>query len=204
MKVSTNPDKFLWLGNRVALDFVNTEVHPEGRIEELLQTPDDLLHWLTEAGLVKGKIAQIATELGDEELERALKGARDYRKQIRGGLAATGFRKSIPDTLVVRTNHLLAVPTRVGRLILDQRGGRKLASEWEFTTGEDLLRPIAAATAELLVDRDARRIRRCRNPDCILYFYDVSKSNTRAWCSLDICGNKSRAADFRKRHSRKS
>lgn len=192
---------FLWLGNCLALDFVNTEVMHEGPIEELLQTPGDLLHWFAEAGVIQAEIGRLAQELGDKELAVALGGARDYRKMIRDSLAVKGFPQAALEDLIANTNQLLAVPTRIERLSPASRGRTKLTSEWKFSRGEDLLRPLAAATAEMLSSLDPRRIRRCKNPDCILYFYDLSRGNTRVWCSLDICGNKLRVAEFRKRHA---
>ncbi|MEL6323421.1 MAG: CGNR zinc finger domain-containing protein, partial [Pseudomonadota bacterium] len=35
-------------------------------------------------------------------------------------------------------------------------------------------------------------------PTCTLYFHDVSKNHKRRWCSMDICGNRAKAAAHRK------
>lgn len=201
MEVTERSEKFLWLGNCLALDFVNTQVLHEGPVEDLLQTPGDLLQWFAEAGIIQADSGSPARRLGDQELNVALRGTRDYRKKMRDSLASKGFRRTALQDLITATNQLLAVPTRIERLVATRGGGTKLTSEWEFSCGEDLLRPLAAGTAQMLSSLDVRRIRRCKNPDCILYFYDVSKGNTRAWCSLDICGNKLRMAEFRKRHA---
>jgi len=61
--------------------------------------------------------------------------------------------------------------------------------------------PIAESFARLVTEADAGRIRKCKNPDCVLYFHDTSKGGNRAWCSLDLCGNKLRMAASRQRHS---
>lgn len=37
------------------------------------------------------------------------------------------------------------------------------------------------------------RIRRCANPDCVLWFLDVSRPGTRRWCSMAACGNREKA-----------
>ncbi|MFC0865471.1 CGNR zinc finger domain-containing protein [Sphaerimonospora cavernae] len=44
------------------------------------------------------------------------------------------------------------------------------------------------------------RIRRCAHPDCVLYFYDVSKNGTRRWCSMTGCGNRAKASRHYARH----
>ncbi|WP_245866176.1 CGNR zinc finger domain-containing protein [Rhodococcoides kyotonense] len=38
--------------------------------------------------------------------------------------------------------------------------------------------------------------------DCVLRFYDVSKSDARRWCSMSACGNRSKARNHyaRNRH----
>lgn len=199
MKVTPISSKFYWLANDLALDFVNTQVLHDGPVEELLKTEEDFHKWLTDAGLL-GEIA-IRTKLGKRGLAAGLIAARKYRDNIRKDLRATGFVSPLSPALVSATNRLLAIPTSVTILQPTKRGHGKLTHEWNFNSSEDLLRPIAASLAELVANGEMRRIRRCKNPDCILYFYDVSRSNTRAWCSLDICGNKLRAAAFRKRHS---
>jgi predicted RNA-binding Zn ribbon-like protein len=53
----------------------------------------------------------------------------------------------------------------------------------------------------MLTEDDLSRLRKCANPECVLYFYDVSKGGKRRWCSLDICGNKLRMAASRRRHA---
>ena len=42
-------------------------------------------------------------------------------------------------------------------------------------------------------------IRECEHPDCVLWFYDRTKSHRRRWCSMALCGNRHKVAEFRKR-----
>ncbi|MBE3603287.1 CGNR zinc finger domain-containing protein [bacterium] len=32
-------------------------------------------------------------------------------------------------------------------------------------------------------------VRRCANPDWLLFFYDASKTHRRRWCDMRVCGN---------------
>jgi predicted RNA-binding Zn ribbon-like protein len=49
-----------------------------------------------------------------------------------------------------------------------------------------------------LVGERGDRVRGCANPDCVLWFLDVSRPGTRRWCSMAGCGNRDKAA----RHGR--
>jgi predicted RNA-binding Zn ribbon-like protein len=62
-----------------------------------------------------------------------------------------------------------------------------------------LLGPVAQAAAELMVEGDFSLVRQCEHPDCVLWFYDRTKSHKRRWCSMAQCGNRHKAAQFRKR-----
>jgi len=64
-----------------------------------------------------------------------------------------------------------------------------------------LLGPLAEAVAQLLVEGDFTLVRQCEHPDCILWFYDRTKSHKRRWCSMALCGNRYKAAQFRKKNS---
>ena len=67
-------------------------------------------------------------------------------------------------------------------------------------TAASLLGPVAEAAAHLLVEGDFALVRQCEHPDCILWFYDRTKSHKRRWCSMAQCGNRQKAARFRKRN----
>ena len=41
------------------------------------------------------------------------------------------------------------------------------------------------------------RIRKCAAADCILHFLDVSKGGDRRWCSMAVCGNRSKVRRHR-------
>jgi predicted RNA-binding Zn ribbon-like protein len=64
-----------------------------------------------------------------------------------------------------------------------------------------LLGPVAEAVAQLLAEGNFALVKQCEHPDCILWFYDRTKSHKRRWCSMAQCGNRYKAAQFRKRSS---
>ncbi len=53
-----------------------------------------------------------------------------------------------------------------------------------------------------LLAEHPERIRACANPECILHFYDTSKSGRRRWCSMAGCGNRAKAMRHYQRTTR--
>lgn len=45
---------------------------------------------------------------------------------------------------------------------------------------------------DLLLTRPDR-IKRCMHPECVLWYLDTSRSGTRRWCSMSVCGNRTKA-----------
>ncbi len=67
-----------------------------------------------------------------------------------------------------------------------------------------LLGHVAEAAADLLSRRDPHLVRRCGNPDCVLYFYDATRNHRRQWCAMATCGNLMKVRAFRRRHRRRT
>jgi predicted RNA-binding Zn ribbon-like protein len=53
---------------------------------------------------------------------------------------------------------------------------------------------LAAADYLRLMTEAPGRVKSCAHPDCVLHFYDTTKSGTRRWCSMAGCGNRAKAA----------
>ncbi|EHR61612.1 CGNR zinc finger domain-containing protein [Saccharomonospora cyanea] len=53
-----------------------------------------------------------------------------------------------------------------------------------------------------LLGEHPERIRACANSECVLYFYDTSKSGRRRWCSMAGCGNRAKAMRHYQRTTR--
>ncbi len=185
--------KFLWLANWPALDFINTEYTQAGERIELFTTAEDVADWLRAA-----RLPDVPPAVRSKE--RLLVAARDYRKCLHSGVERLVSSGDVPADTISATNRLLE-GDRFSFRLQRGRGGFQLQRHWNFASPADYIVPVALSFAELLATADLSRIRRCRNPECPLIFYDTSKSATRNWCSLDICGNKLRVAAFRKRHS---
>ena len=62
-----------------------------------------------------------------------------------------------------------------------------------------MLAPVLRAAADLLTSSDLARVRECDSESCFWLFLDTSKSGTRRWCDMKVCGNREKA----RRHHKK-
>ncbi len=65
---------------------------------------------------------------------------------------------------------------------------------------EWLLAAVARSAAELIAEGSRSGVRQCANPHCQLLFCDLSRTRRRRWCSMALCGNRSKVAAFARRH----
>jgi len=63
-----------------------------------------------------------------------------------------------------------------------------------------LLAAIARSGAELIAEGASQNLKRCANPECPILFYDDSRTHRRRWCSMALCGNRSKVAAFARRN----
>ncbi|TFB47626.1 CGNR zinc finger domain-containing protein [Cryobacterium tagatosivorans] len=54
-----------------------------------------------------------------------------------------------------------------------------------------------AATVVLSIQGKIGRVKLCQAETCRFAYYDHSRNGSRAWCSMEICGNRSKARNFR-------
>lgn len=170
---------FLFLGGHVAIDFLNTEVIADGQPLDKLAGPDDLSAWLAAADL--GEASVSARTLA---AVKRLRG--EFREVVLRMADGYGAKKSVVEAI----NEAL----RRGRGALQLHAhGRDLRVAFEPEEA-DALFLVARAAAEFLATAEPTRIRRCEGTNCILLFYDTTKSGTRRWCSMAGCGNRMKAA----------
>ena len=65
--------------------------------------------------------------------------------------------------------------------------------------GDGPVSRILAHVAGALESESWSRLKACRAPDCRWAFYDTARNRSRAWCSMDVCGNRAKARAFRAR-----
>src|SRR5438270_11593332 len=200
MKKSPSGKQFVWAGNDLCLDFVNTEVVQGGRRVDLIDDFAALVTWLREAGRLSASEASEAIRRwgGTPEGDFALARARALRSVLREMVSGIAAGAPVGQTAVDEINQLLR--RRLGSSQVIRLGeGYQQAFHAEPGEPTDLLVPVAEAAAHLICDRDFSLIKACGNARCILYFYDSTKNHARRWCNMATCGNRMKGAAHQQR-----
>ena len=193
-------DGFLFVGNQLALDFLNTKPILNGAPRELLPTVGALGRWLIASGIVTSRKNKALVRAWRDSPEGAalIKSLLPYRERLRAALVRLESGRTPGDAFLSEVNLLLKKHPQCLRLI--RQGSSVVLSEClELRKPSEVWAPIAAATAELLSEVEGGRIRKCESDACVVHFYDTSKKGARRWCSMNICGNKLKVAAYRKR-----
>ena len=170
---------FLFLGGHLAVDFLNTEVIADGQPLDKLADPDDLSVWLAAADLGKPPVGA-----------RTLAAVKRFRGELREAVTRMADGHPPKRSVVESVNDAL----RRGKGALQLHAhAHELAVAFE-PDEPDALFLVARAAADFLASAEPKRIRRCEGTNCILLFYDTTKSGTRRWCSMAGCGNRMKAA----------
>ena len=200
LKRTKNPE-FLFLGGRLCLDFVNTEIIVNGELLDLLYDFDRWIAWHAAAGIVGTAERKGLARAWGGKAERmdALVRAVTFRSEIRKMAGCIASNEPIPKSVVESINEVLRRGAVYGQLTPVERGFVRKAHR-DVRDPVDLLVPIAEDATDLLCKGDRERVRKCGSPACVLFFYDTSRNRTRRWCSMDLCGNRAKvAAYFRRR-----
>jgi predicted RNA-binding Zn ribbon-like protein len=193
-------DGFLFVGNLLVLDFLNTKPLLEGKRTELLSNTAALERWLVASGIVTSPKtrAMVRRWRDSPPADSFLEKLRTFRERLRDTVIRQQAGLLVGDAFVSEINLLLREhPSRVAL----HRTAKKLESVivFEPQEPEDVWAPIAAAAAELLSNIPASRIRKCESESCVIHFYDTSKKGSRRWCSMNICGNRHKVAAYQRR-----
>lgn len=187
---------FLFLAGATAIDFLNTEIMSEGNPADLLEKPGDLDDWLVEAGLQPRRGTRPATPRSLNEVKELRRALRILILRMAGGHAPT------TRDLAALNEALERAP---GNLTMEKDGiGLRLRFSPRPASENDPMVLISRCAAEFLARADLSLIRSCGGRDCVLLFYDTTKSHTRRWCSMTSCGNRAKVAQhYRRSRTRK-
>ena len=166
-------------------DYVNTLDFETGI--DRISSPDELAVWFSEQGLVDDLIEPTEQEHAD----------------------ALAVREAVRELLLA--NNGVAADSAAASKTLEE-AGRKAHLGVRFEHGQPVLAPegdgapaavgrIVATVAELAPTDEWKRLKSCRDEHCRVAFYDKSRNRSRAWCSMEVCGNREKARSFRARHA---
>ena len=193
---------FIFIGDRLWLDFVNTDDVRRGMRVDLLRDFDAFVRWLEAAALLDDERAGGIRRRAQLQLAGAsavLAEARRIRASLRT-LAEKGAQSAdIRRTVVSEINRVLG--RSVGTRRLEERGDGSFMRA--FVPGGDafaaLMIPVVESAADSLVTGELARVRRCGDPTCPRVFLDATRNGRRRWCQMGTCGNRAKAARHRAR-----
>ena len=186
-----NHEEFPLVSGHLSLDLVNTELVQRGNRHDLLVTSEDLVSWIHAMEKAGALVPAVLPQGYDSpEALQVLLSLRDLlRRQFErvadGNKPEDSWKANLeklveeaPFSYKVRDKSLIPVP--LGR-------------------PEHALSTLAAFDAlRLLASGELLSLHRCANPDCVLLFMDTS--GRRKWCSMRICGNRTKVS---RHHARK-
>ncbi|MGV9870710.1 CGNR zinc finger domain-containing protein [Rhodococcus koreensis] len=178
-------NEFVYVSGRHCLDFAGTILWRRTLRTELLETPADLQRWVTGAHLCDEMEPPSTDDVHDAlRLREAIYGA--------VGAALTGSTPRATEAEVGLLNTAAAGP--LPTLTLTREGHTTSTG-----TPGNTLSLLARDAIELIGSPEMAKVKECSNPDCTRLFVDLSRGFSRRWCGMAECGNRIKAADYRRR-----
>jgi predicted RNA-binding Zn ribbon-like protein len=196
---------FLFVGNHPCLDFINTQMIVRGNPTDLLGGYEDLVAWLVQANIMNpAQAAAVMAQWNQKDQEQLFEQGIMFRNTLREMAERIVARKSIPDSAVASINQILSRCPGYPQLV-HAKGRFERQFQSQAARKDGLLAPLAEAAIDLLCSGGLSLVKKCGNAACILYFYDTTKNHTRNWCSMQLCGNRTKVAAHyqRKRNNQK-
>lgn len=192
----TTEIKFPLISGNISMDLVNTEVVRHETRHDLLTNTEHVLAWfdtLTRENIIFKE--QFSKDI-EQWVDVALVLLRELRSFLREGYERMADGKELssdwithlellikkaPFTYQLKNNMLISTPT-----------GKP----------ENAITSLIALDAlKLISSGRLTNIRRCANPGCVLLFID--KQGRRKWCSMKICGNRSKVTRHQRQKAQK-
>lgn len=193
---------FVFIGERLWLDFINTDDVRRGVRVDVLRDFNMLVQWLETADVLDAERAAGMRRRARQQPAGATAALADARR-VRTALRLLAERG--PTTDDVRRQAVSEINRVLGR----SAGTRRLEarSDGSFTRSfvpvgdafAGLMIPMVESAADALVLGELARVRRCADPRCTRVFQDNTKNGRRRWCDMAICGNRAKAARHRKK-----
>ncbi len=168
--------------------FVNTR--QIGHVTDRIDEPRALAAWLEEQ-----ELAPTGNRATRADVTRAVA----LREALRSMLVAHNASPaaSAPEDAC----HALDAAAQRARLRLrfSDDGGASLVPDAGGVSGA--LGRLVAIVHDSIAQGTWSRLKACREHECEWAFYDHTKNHSGAWCSMQVCGNRTKARTFRQRHA---
>lgn len=166
----------------LARNFLNSVDIEAGKDD--FASPQALAEWLDARGLLPP-----GRRLDDRDLADAI----ELRETLRDVLEGNAGHPVAPGAAARLDRIAAGVPLRAqfadGPRLEPGRGADAPATAW-----------LLAAVYEAMARGTWPRLKVCRNDTCRWAFYDSSRNRSGTWCTMAICGNRTKGRTFRRRH----
>jgi predicted RNA-binding Zn ribbon-like protein len=179
-----DPDPRPLLGEPLPLDLLNTHWIQAEVLQDLLDTVAGTTIWLRSADVAPAYKPRRVTEAHRHALRLTRDAIQHIAEQPGDPAARAVF------------NEVLSHGHRTRRL--DPAGP---ASSVTIDDNAWLVPWLAAESYLDLLATRRDRIRQCQHPQCVLWYLDTSRSGTRRWCSMAVCGNRTKVQRHHHGHS---
>ncbi|MEW5916812.1 MAG: CGNR zinc finger domain-containing protein [Gemmatimonadota bacterium] len=193
---------FIFVGERLWLDFINTDDVRRGVRVDVLRDFDGLLLWLAAARVLDAERLALMRRRALQQPAGATASLVDARR-IRAALRALAERGMTQERArfdaISEINRVLGRSAGTRRIEM-QSDGRFVRS---FVPGGDafggLMIPVVESAADSLISGELLRFWGCLVGRGRWFFLDTTRTARRRWCDMATCGNRAKAARFRER-----
>ena len=193
---------FVFVGERLWLDFVNTDEIRRGETRDAIHDFDSLMSWLEASTALDAERAAGIRRRAHQQPAGASASLVDARR-VRASLRRLAERGATD--AIVRLEAL----AEINRVLMRSAGTRRIEQRMDggfartFVPGGDafagLMIPVVESAADALIHSELDRVRRCADPRCQRVFFDATRNGRRRWCDMASCGNRAKAARHRQR-----
>lgn len=165
--------------------FINT-LEREHDTDEVA-TVDGLRAWLVNAELLEP-----SAPVGECDVAQA----RAVREALRALTLTNNGAGDDPNAL-----DTLNRAARSAQLAVSFAPGGEAGLEARAPGVDGALGRILAAALDAMADGSWSRLKACPADNCLWAFYDETKNHSGTWCSMSVCGNRTKARVYRRRHT---
>ncbi|MGH2707559.1 MAG: CGNR zinc finger domain-containing protein [Actinomycetota bacterium] len=174
---------------RLVQEFLNTH-DIEAEVDQL-GSPQAAMGWFS-----RHKLIETEGSIGRAEWSRA----REAREALRLLLMVNDRRGPVDPGVLQRLNQVAARSRFALRFVGDGQAQLEPTSK-----GVDAaVGWVLAAALTAMSEGTWSRLKICHRESCRWAFYDHSRNQSGKWCSMEICGNRTKVEAYRRRRSRAS
>lgn len=191
-------DKLEIVGGALCLDFANTINSRHAPEHDYLATYPDLLAWSQKVGSLSAGQAKRLQSLIDGDSNAAdatLTRAHRLRETIYQVFSALAAKRRPGEGDLKTLGESYSEAVRQARFV---QGDDGYTLRWP--DGDDVQRPlwpVAYSAGALLLSSELSRLKQC--PGCGWLFLDLSKNQSRRWCSMNACGVRDKMRRYHRR-----